>query len=603
MAAIFVIALAMNATNLLASSCEQSQKLEGRWLATQEDSADHADPAYDDSKWRAMDATSAAVSRVEDGIQWYRLHFTAEALQDCALFLGRIQEVDEVWLNGELIGASGRMGRNWFDYVSAYRQTRAYSIPDGVLRDGENVLAVRILSFYLDSQIPVSTLMLGSRLDLTAKALESNLTAKRIETAVLAINLLGALLLAVTALSYSGSISHRWLSLVLLSLAAAYSIESLSLYELRLEYPWLKRLTFMIMAVIPLIYLKYHYALFGGYPQWSDSAVALIPAPLALLHQLNLPIGMIGLSYDLWHISFLPFGLLILYKLLRNSLAGLPDARMTLFAVLAPVAGFVLAVMDVNVMPGGVDPIEAGGLCMTLLLLINFALRYSRDHESLMRLSKGILEAQDQERRRIARELHDGLGQRMVATRLMLDALHMGNPNSQLEQPVAELREAVTELRTMVYGLRPASLEDHDLVTALRTYADRTTELTGTLVDVKAEDMAFDLPTHLEEHVFRIFQEAINNAIRHGLASTVEVSFACHVGHITLDIKDNGDGFKVSEREGAGVGLTAMAERARVCHGRLLVTSKPGEGTVVHAEIPHDGGVTAKTGKRAGDEF
>ena len=114
--------------------------------------------------------------------------------------------------------------------------------------------------------------------------------------------------------------------------------------------------------------------------------------------------------------------------------------------------------------------------------------------------------------------------------------------------------------------------------------------------------MSFDLPTEVEEHVFRIFQEAINNAIRHGLASRVEVQFRCELGQITLDIRDNGDGFRVSEGEGSGVGLTAMAERARVCHGRLLVTSKPGTGTVVHAEIPIQSS-TPGTGRRrrAGD--
>lgn len=572
-------------------ACEDNVPLRGDWYYNTVDQASNATAMVSDPGWTKVTTgeSDGVVTRAEDGIRWYRLEFDLDPVHHsraCGLFLGRIQEVDEVYLNGQLIGGSGRMSTHWFDYVSAYLSTRGYAIPTEQLREQDNVLAVRVLSFYLDSNMPFDEVFIGPEREVLALANRQNLGVIYIEVVVVTIHLLGAMLIAVTALSRSGANSHRWLAFMLLILAAAYANESLLLYEFRMDNAWLKRMTFVLMAMVPPVYLKFHYALFGGYPHWSEWALAYAPIPLALLHQFNLPIHFVATTYDLWHMSFLPFGIMVLYKLFRSSLAGIPDARLTLIAMLAPIAGFGLAVLDLNVLPGEIDPIEAGAILMTLLLQINFARGYAREHQAMMHLSKGVLEAQDEERRRIARELHDGLGQRMVATRLMLDALHMGNPNSQLEEPVKELREAVTDLRAMVYGLRPASLEDHDLVTALKTYAARTTELTGTLVEVEAEEMRFDLPTELEEHVFRIFQEAINNAIRHGLASRVNVVFDIAFGHLTMEIKDNGDGFKVQEKEGSGVGLTAMAERARVCEGRLQITSKPNAGTVVWAEIP-----------------
>ena len=518
---------------------------------------------------------------------WLRIRFKGDVqASHCGIRLGRIQSADEAYLNGQRIGQTGRIGEDWLDYASAEQKTRYYDLPSKLLTEN-NVLALRIYSPYLRPGAVLSDVEIGPADEMRLKAHLEDDIRRNMTVAVLSIILVGGLLALFSSLASDSLAQYRWLSLTFFLIAALYYFESLFVYEARMQQPLIKNVALVVNYGVLVTFMAYIKSLLGYLHRKYEWYVVVAPLFVLVMLELPLPLNWLPVVHLLWYASFIPAIALVSWRLYQAVNEGESDLLILLTGVTFLGGGFWLALMFRNFLPTGVDPVMYASILLILSLLMFFARRHAREHKLLLRLSAGVMGAQDEERRRIARELHDGMGQRIVATRLMLDALHTKNPFLGLQEPIATLRDSVQELRAMVYGLRPASLEDVDLITALKTYASRTTDLTGTLVEVESNVGYVNMDASVEEHVFRIFQEAINNAHKHGLASRVQVKCAANQTRFSMEVFDNGDGFTPQEAEGrGGVGLTAMSERARVCGGRLNIQSRPNEGTTVKVEIP-----------------
>jgi signal transduction histidine kinase len=158
-------------------------------------------------------------------------------------------------------------------------------------------------------------------------------------------------------------------------------------------------------------------------------------------------------------------------------------------------------------------------------------------------------------------------------------------PDSQLQEVVRELRDTTRELRAIVHGLRPVELGEVSLRSALASYGQRVRELTGMHVQIEYTHHGY-ISSDVEEHLFRIFQEAVNNAIRHGAATEIRIELSGVSPQLNVRITDDGSGFRPEAGNDHGLGLTAMAERVRLCHGHFHVESRVGEGTTLRIEIP-----------------
>lgn len=212
-----------------------------------------------------------------------------------------------------------------------------------------------------------------------------------------------------------------------------------------------------------------------------------------------------------------------------------------------------------------------------------------------------VMGAQEEERRRIARELHDSVGQSLTAFMLRIDlALQMVPAEAQeLAQRLVQLRQlaeaTLEEVRRITYDLRPAVLDDLSLAAAVVWYARTHLEPAGVTV-VDETDACADrrlLPA-VETAVFRVAQEAITNVLRHAGATRVHVRVRC-VGdgqqrHVELVVADNGRGFDPAEvmgrRDPPPLGLAGMQERIQLVGGRLTIESRPGQGTRVEVRVP-----------------
>ncbi len=218
-----------------------------------------------------------------------------------------------------------------------------------------------------------------------------------------------------------------------------------------------------------------------------------------------------------------------------------------------------------------------------------------REKEALRgELLQKLISAYEDERRRIARGLHDEAGQSLTALILNLEMAERAAPPN--EQPrLARLRsiaeDTLAELRRVIYGLRPTILDDLGLAAAIRWYVKETIEPRGLEVAMTLSGLdAQRLPGHVETAVFRIVQETLTNVLKHANAHRVTVEVAQSDSQIQLRIADDGQGFEAASvsrsREGRGMGLMGMRERAELLGGTWKVSSRPGEGTRVEAVIP-----------------
>lgn len=586
---VFILLLML--PGLPALACEKMLSLaDADWRMQRGDDPAWAAPGFDDRDWTRLGGDGARPADglgPRDGFVWYRAHFQVEPealLEPCHVLLGRIQETDEVYLNGRRIGGEGRLGSHWFEFVSARHLPRSYEVPDGALATGGNLLAVRVFSLYLDAELPVVATQLGPTAAVLHEHYRMRRATERIESVVILLLALGGIITGFLSLTRRSERQHLMLFGLIIAVGTIYLVDSMLLYPLRMEAAWSKRLVLLAGPLIPLVTLRYLSAVSGQKASRVMWALAGLPALAALPLLFNQPLLRVVRLYDLWFLSYTPFVVIVILFTMRRARYRVRQSGLLFTAGVVISIALLLALVGGAAVPGTLNPIEIGILGMTAILIMAFIRRLKREYEARLRLSAGVLATQDEERRRIARELHDGLGQRLVAARLLLEAEALKQPGSALQEVVRELRDTTRELRAIVHGLRPVELGEVSLRSALQSYSQRMHELTGVHVQVIYNHRSY-LPSQVEEHLFRIFQEAVNNAIRHGGATEIRIELSGAGPQLEVRISDDGAGFKIDEAN-RGLGLTAIAERARLCNGELNIESKPGEGTTLSIEIP-----------------
>jgi two-component system, NarL family, sensor histidine kinase UhpB len=202
---------------------------------------------------------------------------------------------------------------------------------------------------------------------------------------------------------------------------------------------------------------------------------------------------------------------------------------------------------------------------------------------------KLVMRAQEGERRRLARDLHDEVNQALTAILLRLEALAQDVPPHNADD-VAEIKrlvnQAMEELLNLARQLRPSALDDHGLEAAIDTQLKRFAARTGVEAQFRTDGDPDELGEDAQTAVYRTAQEALNNIGRHAGATAVELELSVNGHGAELRVRDDGAGFDPSAAPGGGLGLKGMAERARLVGGELDVRSTPGGGTTVALRIP-----------------
>lgn len=215
-------------------------------------------------------------------------------------------------------------------------------------------------------------------------------------------------------------------------------------------------------------------------------------------------------------------------------------------------------------------------------------------HERLKELSRRLVEVQEAERRHIARELHDEVGQALTAVNIHLQKMDQlcdkESLKPELEESIHIIKHTLQQVRNLSLDLRPSLLDDFGLVPTLRWYLDRQTRLASFATRFET-NLETRLPAELEVTCFRVVQEALTNVMRHAQAGKVSIELNQYPTIIELIIQDDGVGFDPQSAlkeaiGGASLGLLSMEERVILAGGQITITSQPGHGTNIQVLFP-----------------
>jgi signal transduction histidine kinase len=214
--------------------------------------------------------------------------------------------------------------------------------------------------------------------------------------------------------------------------------------------------------------------------------------------------------------------------------------------------------------------------------------------EALSGMSRTLIQAQEQERARIGRELHDDINQRLAMLAVELEQLQ-NNP-SEVRNRVQELRKQTTEIsndvQALSHELHSAKLEYLGVVGGMRSWCKEFSERQGVEVEFKSTEMETSVAPEIGLCLFRVLQEALHNAAKHSGVRRIEVQLREDTGEIHLVVTDLGRGFDLEmAMQDRGLGLASMQERVRLVNGTIAIQSKPMGGTTVHVRVPLSSGV------------
>jgi two-component system sensor histidine kinase UhpB len=292
-----------------------------------------------------------------------------------------------------------------------------------------------------------------------------------------------------------------------------------------------------------------------------------------------------------WMLLFIAIGttlsVMINFWIIKNALRPLSDLSVLVDQVQAG---------DSQIDPHYLEPTdpEISQLAITLDSLVR---ELNERNQELHALSEQAINALEEERMQIALTLHDDTGQSLSMVIINLEHLENKIPGDQavLREKLAETRklaqDALANLRKIVYGLRPAILDDLGLLPAIRWYARENLEHAGIVVEVMENGNCGTLPPKVNSTLFRIAQEAINNIVRHSQATFAEISLVQKEKRVVLNVVDNGLGFdpdSVMEKavQSHHMGILGMQERAKLIGGSIELAATPGKGTRIQISVP-----------------
>ena len=239
---------------------------------------------------------------------------------------------------------------------------------------------------------------------------------------------------------------------------------------------------------------------------------------------------------------------------------------------------------------------DARGRPRSFIALTQDISERKRAEADLRRMSRKLVDLQETERRRLARELHDEMGQALGALKLNLERMKArptgADHGTFLEESIGIVDHLVQQARSLALDLRPSLLDDFGLVPAVRWYVDKQAQRAGLTAEILDGIGRTGVPAEVETACFRVVQEAVANVVRHARARRVTVELALDGGDILLAIEDDGVGFDAPKtRRSAPLdgsfGILGMEERVTLAGGRFELDSTPGRGTVVRARFPH----------------
>jgi signal transduction histidine kinase len=239
---------------------------------------------------------------------------------------------------------------------------------------------------------------------------------------------------------------------------------------------------------------------------------------------------------------------------------------------------------------GRVD-FDSGGKPLRLLGICVDTSEQRRAEEATREARGRLVHAQEDERRRIARDLHDDVNQQLALLLIEMELSRRGKLESQESDHMAyvadRIRKLSSDVHRLSHNLHPAKLDQLGLVATVRSLCREMSQQSGIRIDFSDQDVPREIPAPVSLCVYRVLQESLQNMVRHSGAREAEVRLRCASDQLEVSIRDVGKGFELEARRRAGgLGLVSMEERVRFVRGSFAIHSQPGRGTRIDFRVP-----------------
>lgn len=593
---ILVLSLCCSSTNAL--PLEQFVSLDGVHKFSLNDNPIHSSLYYDDTQWQSITIPGSWQSqgiKPINGIGWYRIHCTfPDNFRNIepAILLGRIGDADEVFFNGIKIGGEGRINEK---FIEASKIERLYLIPHELVKYSEdNVIAIRVLNTYLNGGIFDKGVTIGDYKILMLKKFERNkniLIGEYCFLTVFVLFFVSCLFFYIKGLR-DKEYFYFWLFITLYGFL--FFLGSVTFYETGLKnfsaQNTINAISTLFPASLLLLLLYFYKEKLTVYIKILITGFLCIALATIFFHTYTARIYI----FTIWKILFLTVALYVVFLSIKAFVRKFYESGTVLLGITGLIVGFILESL------GGIDLLQITGFFLWdyatafFMICVMYALtsRYTRIME-LQSASVKIFDSNEKERKRLARELHDGIGTSLLATKMKLQMLEVqvkdGMPVDRQAIPelISELTHVIKELRVVSLDLRPSFLENTKLVEAIHWHARKVRERSGIEINIFAEDIK-NISPKIKENIYRIFQEAISNSVKHSKATVVDVVLKMHGKFLTLDMKDNGKGFNLAQQEieDTGLGLYTIRERVELLGGIVRIKTSDTIGTHIFIEVP-----------------
>ncbi len=571
--------------------------LDGIHKFSSDDNPVYALPSFDDSQWKSVTIPGSWQSRgikPEENVGWYRIYFTVHGAQhsQSALLVGRIGDADEVFLNGIKIGGEGVIGKR---FVEATKVVRLYKIPRDLLKNhGTNVIAVRVMNTYLNGGIFDAGVTVG---DYNALLITKLKRDKTIGIAEFCFFTFFAIFFVTCSFFYIRGLRDKeyiyfWLFISLYGILFVFG--SLSFYSMGFKTPFIQQIINLISTVIPAILVLLLIHVYQEKINIYIKSLLLIFPVIALSNALFPIYALKYFLYNVWKVIFVATAAFMVFLAIKAYLKKVYESAPILLGITGLIVGFILESI------GGLDLLQVTGFFLWdysiafFMMCIMYALtaRYMRIKE-LQSASVRIFKAHEDERKRLAREIHDGVGPSLLSIKLRLQMLEaqVKAGNQVEEESFSELLSEVTnttdELRAVAMDLRPSFLENIDITDAICWHAKKLQERLGMQIDVANEGI-INIDPKMRDTIYRIYQETLSNAVKHSDATAVCITLRMEGNFLLLEVKDNGKGFNPAKTETKeeGLGLATIRERVELLGGVLRIKSSDTIGTSISIEVP-----------------
>lgn len=520
---------------------------------------------------------------------WYRLEFDAKHLSNktsLGLLLGRIIEANNVWLNTQFLGHHGLVDPHGTFSISDVHSIRYYPLKDGLLKPTNNVLLLEVQSMSTFPGIvskPIGIANSGMAWRYKADTEKPILFG---QSALLALVLIALIISSLSSVALK-QFNREHLSFIVLFVLAfiAYSIDSLLFTQTQLKTPLLQRMSIVAGLMIPITFYYYLHSIIG-------LSLSRIKVYLVILISLNCVILAFSSNTIFYTIAFTVYFFLLLILILNIFYICLPISKQGNHAISIILIGF-LSLIGLTIQYVISDPVnywfrsdELGFGLFMLSLLIAYIMRLMAIQNKIKDVSLKLVNASEDERKHLAREIHDGINQRLATTRFKMQMLESKTQEDSLNPLSNELLHVMEDMDRLVQGLQPYNLERHSLAEAIEMETKGLISVKGLNIETTLEDI--NSSDNLSQHLYRIFQEGLQNAIKHASPQLITIELFQLKNTVYLNIKDDGKGFEnvTHQANRNSLGLISMKDRVELIGGEIIIDSKKHQGTHIQVKVP-----------------